>query len=190
MTPTRRATHRAAVLTAALALTATPALAQRQRPTGQPPPAGWQPAEIGARFGYDTNSNGSLLGGHARIPVVPSGIVEIMPSAEVTFLNQTKDYQYSVEAVLVRGGPSGGAYVGGGLGRRSLVLGPGGRETRSTWSIVAGVRGLGLVPFLNTQLELRWIYVADVAFNPQTLAFGVNLPLWRRRGSATAPGGR
>lgn len=161
-----------------LALAALHAPADAQGLPG--PAAGWAPVEVGVRAGYDYNSTGYLLGGQIHVPVLPSGMFEIMPSGDVTFLKGLKEYQFSVDALFVSGGRSGGFYVGGGLGvRNSIYDHAPDRETKTTPTIVVGVRTaqipeIHLVP----QLEVRWIFLPDVKVDPRVLTFGVNIPLW------------
>ena len=193
MKPRSQSVLRLALLAGALALGALPAAAQRQRPSSgqQQPPGPWVPISVGVRVGYDAKANGEVVGGQVRIPVLPSGIVELMPTADVTFLNRTKDYQLNVEAVFVPGRRSGGLYLGGGFGRRSLALTPGNRQTVDTRSVVLGVRASGLAESLGFQIELRWIFIpeSEIGFNPQPLTVGINLPLWGR-GRSPRPAGR
>ncbi len=142
--------------------------------------AGWAPIQVGVRGGYDYNSTGYLLGAQLHIPLLPTGIVEIMPNADVTFLKGLKEYQYGVEAVFVTGGRRGGLYAGGGIGwRNSIYEQAPKRETKTTPTVVVGLRAneipsIHLVP----QVEVRWIFLPDVKVDPRVLSFGVNLPLW------------
>lgn len=163
-----------------LALAPSSLLAQRM---GGPPPGsdegGWSPIQIGVHGGYDYNSTGSLLGAQVRIPVLPAGWVEIMPSTDVTFLTGLKEYEYNLEAVVVSGGRRGGFYAGGGLGWRNTIYDDGaGRETRTAGTVVVGLKTAGMAgPGISVQIESRWIFVRGPV-KPRALTFGVNLPLW------------
>jgi hypothetical protein len=139
----------------------------------------WAPPSFGVRLGWDQRQREEMLGGQVRIPIVPSGVVEVMGSADVTFLLNLKEYQYNLEAVYVLDGRAGGLYGGAGLGfRNSIYPGSVRRTTDVGYTAVAGFRlvGLGLIV---PQLEYRWIFINDAPFNYQTLAIGVNLALWR-----------
>ena len=166
---------------------ALPATAAAQRPSGSSP--GWLPAQAGLHMGYDNNANATVVGAQLRVPVIPTGHVELLPSSDVTFLPGLKEYQLNADAVFVTGGRSGGLYGGGGLAlRNSIFTGGGERETRSGANVVVGLttRGrLGGVP-MGIQLEGRWVFL-DAEFDPRLFTFGVNLPLW---GWGSRDGGR
>lgn len=163
----------------ALALLVSPASAQMRMGGGTS--SGWAPAQIGARFGYDYNSTGSVVGAQLRVPVIPSGFVEIVPNADITFLTGLKEYQYGVDAVFVSGGRRGGIFLGGGVvWRNSIFDDPPNRETKTAPDVVAGVRSGPLFGGnLNSQLEIRWVFL-DTAVKPRIFTFGVNFPLWGR----------
>lgn len=141
---------------------------------------GWAPPQIGVHFGYDYNSTGSVAGAQLRIPILPSGFVELVPNGDITFLTGLKEYQYGVDAVVLSGGRRGGIYVGGGLVWRDTVYqdSDSERTTRRWADIVAGLRTgqLGVLP-LTTQIEIRWVFV-DQPVKPRYLTLGINLPLW------------
>jgi hypothetical protein len=131
-------------------------------------------------FGYDYNSTGSVAGGQIRVPILPSGHVEILAVGDVTFLTNLKEYQYGLDAVVLSGGRRGGLYLGGGVVWRDTIYEDSSpdRATRLWPNIVAGLRTgqLGVLP-ITTQIEIRWVFVDD-AVNPRYLTLGVNLPLW------------
>lgn len=144
---------------------------------------GWAPILVGARFGYDYNSTGSVAGAQLRIPVVRSGMVEVVPNGEISFLTGLKEYQYGVDAVYVSGGTRGGIYLGGGLGWRNSIFettitDTSKRETRTTPMVVAGIRTGAIFGGITSQLELRWIYVKDTNLDPRVLTLGIDIPLW------------
>ena len=157
------------------------------RPSGNPAPASWSPIQLGARFGYDDNSNGEVVGAQIRIPVLPSGMVELVPNADVTFLPGLKEYQFAVDAIFVTGGRRGGLYGGVGLAmRNSIFINPdrdldldSQRETKTGPAYVLGLRSSVFGASFGTQLEIRWIRVDDNV-RPRVLTFGVNFPLWGR----------
>jgi len=144
---------------------------------------GWAPIEIGARIGFDSDgfTDAFLLGAQLRVPVWPSGYVEIVPNGSVMFLRGLKEYQFAPDAVVVTGGRRGGLYLGGGpVWLNSIFEGPD-RSTEAGWSFVVGLRTSGAfgAPF-GTQIQLRQSYVADLR-RRRVLSLGINFPLWGRR---------
>lgn len=156
--------------------------AQFRRPDRAPERGtqGWAPASAGFRAGFDYNSNGTVLGAHLRIPLLPGGLVEAVPHADVTFLTGLKEYQGGVEMVVVSGGRRGGLYAGGGVAWRNTLWSGPDRETRRAPTAVVGVRSGATfgAPF-GTQLEMRWTF-PEGPFKPRVLSLGVNFPLWGR----------
>lgn len=140
---------------------------------------GWAPAMVGFRFGNQQRTGHWTLGGQLRIPVLPSGLVELMPNADITFLHGSKEYEYSADVSWVSGGRRGGLYLGAGPAMRNAVFDESvGRETRTGWDIVAGLKtmpGRG-IPF-GIQLEERWVFMR-MPINPRVLSLGINVPLW------------
>jgi hypothetical protein len=141
---------------------------------------GWAPASIGARVGFDNAQSAPMLGAVVRVPVLPSGFVELMPNADITFLSGFTVYQLNVEAVYLTQGRRGGFYGGGGVGFRSGIFSAdpnGPRTTEQTFSVVAGLRlgGLGRV---RPEVEVRWILQDEQARDPRVVAAGVSLALW------------
>jgi hypothetical protein len=172
-----------ALLLLALALGLLPSFADAQvrrgRATEEGPP--WAPVTVGARFGWDQAASGQVLGAQVRIPVVRSGVVEVVPTAEMIFLTGTKEYQYNLEAAYVSGGTRGGLFAGGGIGWRDSVFGaldlddP--REWYFGWIATVGAKGgLGRLQF---ELALRWAFLNDTDYRPNSATLGLNYPLWR-----------
>ncbi len=157
-----------------------PAVAQAQQP-GQPgATAGWAPAAVGVRLGYDQAARGEVIGAQLRIPMLPDGRVELMPGGDITFLTGLRDSGFHLDALYVSGGRRGGPYVGGGLALRNSLFTdePGaGRETKAGFGAVVGVKGGG-PGLLGTQVEFRWIFLPDDDYDPRTISLGVNFPLW------------
>jgi hypothetical protein len=170
------------VLTQSLILLAFAAAACEVRaqavPGALPGPGGWAPPSIGVRLGFDNRQREEILGAQVRVPVVPSGALELMGSADITFLRGLKEYQYSVEGVYVWDGRAGGLYGGAGLGfRDTLYPDSPDRRTELGYTIVAGIRfPIGLVV---PQVEYRWIVIGEAPFTFQNLSIGLNLALWR-----------
>ena len=142
----------------------------------------WSPVSIGLYVGYDNQPSGEVAGAQMRIPVLPSGTVELISGANITFLNQLKEYQFNLEAVYTTGATAGGLYVGGGLAWRNTMFGSdltAGRRTVRGYSIVTGLKtgGIAGTPF-SPQLEIRWTFLKETALNPRVISLGVNVPLW------------
>ena len=51
----------------------------------------WSPVSIGLYVGYDNQPSGEVAGAQMRIPVLPSGTVELLSGGNITFLNQLKE---------------------------------------------------------------------------------------------------
>ncbi len=169
-------------LVALLAPSELDAQVRRGRATRQQP--AWAPITVGVRAGYDNNARGQLLGAQARLPVLRSGLVQVMPSADVTFLRGAREYQYNLEVLYVAGGRGGGAYLGAGAGYRDSVVDGTQEDPRSTffdYSLVVGATS-AVGGSLQIQFELRWIFLQDTEtdFRPLPLSLGVNVPLWGR----------
>jgi hypothetical protein len=146
---------------------------------GPQAPSGWAPPSLGIRFGYDNQQQNEVLGAQVRIPVLPGGAIEIMPSMDIAFLRGLKEYQYNFEGVYVWDGRAGGLYGGAGIGLRNSIFGSNpGRTTELGYTFVVGFRlvDLGIVV---PQLEYRWIVIDEAAITYQQISFGVNLALWR-----------
>lgn len=140
---------------------------------------GWAPPSVGVRFGYDNQQQTQMLGAQLRLPIVPGGEVELMPSMDISFLRGLKEYQYNFEAVYVLDGRAGGLYAGGGVGLRNSIFTDGlGRRTELGYSAVVGLRLVNL-GFVVPQLEYRWIFISDAPVTFQQLTIGVSIALWR-----------
>jgi len=171
------------LLALALTLPLAPAEAAAQS-LGQAPQSGgaggWAPPTVGFRVGYDSNERATVLGAQLRIPALPSGLVEVMPTADVTFVTGLREYQVGVDVVVVSGGRRGGVYAGAGWGARNTIYEGPERDTRRAFTVVFGLKtgALGESPF-GTQIEMRWVH-PDGPFRPKVLSLGVNFPLWGR----------
>lgn len=172
-------THVPAALAALvlLLLYSTEAQAQLGRPTAEE--SGWAPVAVGVRVGYDNTQRQEMVGAQLRIPILPQGTVELIPSADVTFLSGLKEYQYNLEAVYVLDGRSGAFYGGGGVVWRNSIFGDpaDGRETAQGYTILAGLRFVGL-GFLIPQIEYRWNFVDELPFTLHQVTLGVDIALW------------
>jgi hypothetical protein len=175
----RRALLPVAALVAACLLTPDPARAQRP---GGDTAAPWPPVSVGARFGYDQSANGEVVGAQVRIPVLRSGVLEVVPNADVTFLSRLREYGLNVDVVYVRGGSRGGFYLGGGFAMRNSVFGIDPGQERSNEPGYGAVVGLktGAGPGIGTQVEFRWSFLPGVDYDPRAVTLGVNIPLWGR----------
>ncbi|MEQ8331357.1 MAG: hypothetical protein RH859_12935 [Longimicrobiales bacterium] len=175
MRTTSRRTH-GLVAALALAVLATPGTAQEDSGPSLP----WPAIQAGVRFGYDDGSNGTVAGAQMRIPVIRAGWIELVPAGDVTFLTGLKEYQFTGDVALLSGGRRGGLYAAVGFAARNSIYEGPGRETRTGTTVALGLssRGFGDVP-IGTQIEVRWIFI-DAPFDPRTITFGVNLPLWGR----------
>ena len=143
-------------------------------------PAGWAPVAVGVRIGWDGAQQGQMVGALLRIPVLPSGMVELMPNADVTFLPGLKEYQVNFEAVYLTAARSGGLYAGGGVGFRNSRFSPdpsASRRNDLSYSLVVGVRLGGLGRF-RPELEARWILQSEYARAPRPALIGLSVALW------------
>ena len=156
-----------------------PAPAHGQQP-GDAAGASWPAVSAGARFGYDQSANGEVVGVQVRIPVLRSGILEVVPNGDVTFLSGLREYGLNVDAVYVRGGRGGGVYAGGGLSLRNSIFGTDPGAERSNELGYGAVFGLktGITGRIGTQIEFRWIFFTDLDYDPRAVTLGVNVPLW------------
>ena len=176
-------THvRPASLLATLCLLIVPTALHAQFVQGGPAgaDAGWAPARVGIRAGFDNAQSRPMVGAMARIPVLPSGSIELLPNADVTFLPGLKQYQLNLELVYVLGGRRGGFYGGGGIGLRNSVFGPdptADRRNERTFSLVVGIR-FGAVGRIRPELETRWILLDGPTRDPSLVNFGVTVALW------------
>ncbi len=140
----------------------------------------WTPISIGPRAGYDQKARGQVLGAQIHLPIMRNGRIELVPSADIVFLANARDYQYNLDLVYVTGGRRGGLYGGGGVGYRDTVPDATAADPRSTifgYSLVLGVRS-GITGPFETQIEIRWIFLEELDFRPVPLTLGINFPLW------------
>ncbi len=103
---------------ALLAFTA-PAHVAAQQPAAD---EGWPAPAIGVRLGFDQTASGEVVGAQIRVPVLPSARLELVPNADITFLDNLREYGFNIDAVFVSGGRQGGLYLGGGLSMRNSVF--------------------------------------------------------------------
>lgn len=146
-----------------------------------PDRAPWMPISIGPRAGYDQNARAAVLGAQIHLPLLRSGLVELVPTADIVFVNNAREYQYNLELVYVTGGRMGGLYGGGGVGYRDTVLNGTPTDPRTTifgYSLVLGVRS-GITGPFQVQIELRWIFLEDTTVRPAPVTLGINFPLWK-----------
>jgi hypothetical protein len=141
---------------------------------------GWAPIAVGAKVGFDNAQSAPMVGALVRIPVIPSGSIEFMPNADVTFLDGFEIYQLNLEAVYLSQGRRGGFYSGGGIGFRNGIFSANPSDPRTTervYSIVLGARfgGLGRV---RPELEIRFILQDEQIRDPRTAMFGASVALW------------
>lgn len=153
------------------------ALEAQRRTSTAAPTGGWAPMSIGAHVGYDNNSQATILGAQIHAPIVRSGMIEFMPSGNVTFLTGLKEYQLNLDAVWVSGGRNGGLYAGGGVAARNTVYEIGSeRETRVGGSGVVGLRsGSGSIAGIQLEARKTWL---DADFSPTAFTIGINISLW------------
>lgn len=163
-----------------LLLVTTPAESQVRRGRAAQTGPRWAPVSIGARFGWDQGANGEVVGAQLRIPIVRTGLVEVVPGIAAVFPNQGREYQYNLEAHYVPGGLRGGVFVGAGAGWRNTVFGGTTAEPRQTlfgWNVVAG--GKTLLGSLQFEAQIRWIFLQDTQYRPNSATLGINFPFWR-----------
>lgn len=154
----------------------------QRRGQAESPPQKWSPIAVGVYVGYDNQPSGEVAGAQIRIPVLPSGTVELISGANITFLNRLKEYQFNLEAAYTTGASTGGLYLGGGLAWRNTMFGSdltSGRQTARGYSLVAGAKLGGIAGTrVSPQLEIRWTFLKETVLNPRVISFGINLPLW------------
>lgn len=171
------------ILALAIALPAAPvdSDAQIRRGRDPEPTDRWAPIAVGVRVGLDSRANGEVLGAHLRLPVLRSGVVEIVPNAEMTFLRGAKDYQYGVEGAWAPQGTRGGIFLTGGVAWRETPVGTlgseGARETYLGGVLGGGVRGT--VGRLEVELGLRWVFLDGTRYRPTPATLGISYPFWR-----------
>jgi hypothetical protein len=166
----------------ALLVLAAPVTVAAQQPGAD---EGWPAPAIGVRIGFDQSASGEVIGAQLRVPVLPSGRIELVPNADITFLNNLREYGFNVDAVFVSGGRQGGLYLGGGLAMRNSVFTAqigGARETEVGFGAVVGLKGGGPAGLVS-QVEFRWSFLPDVDYDPRAITLGLNFPFWGRDSS-------
>lgn len=154
--------------------------AQVRRGRDPQPVERWAPPSVGVRAGWDQRANAELLGAQLRIPVLRSGIVQLVPSADIAFLQGAKEYQYSAEVSWVPGGRRGGPFVTGGVGwRDSVFSADASADARNTFfGYILGAGVKSQVGPLEFELGLRWIFLNDTSYRPSPATVGINYPFW------------
>lgn len=154
--------------------------AQARRGREPEPVQRWTPPSVGIRAGWDQRANAEMLGAQLRVPVVRSGIVQLVPSADIAFLQGVKEYQYGAEVSWVPGGRRGGYFLTGGVGwRDSVFSADGSADTRSTFfGYILGAGVKSQVGPLEFELGLRWIFLNDTSYRPSPATIGINYPFW------------
>ena len=175
-------THRLFIALAALLVTAPAALdaqVRRGRQAAEDDAPPWAPIAVGVKAGWDSQANGEILGAHLHIPVVRSGSIELYPSAEMTFLLQGKEYQYNLDAAWVPGGARGGVFGGGGVGwRRTAIEVTPGDPLETFIGLNAFGGGKTAIGPLQIEFLIRWTFLQDTQYRPNSASIGLNLPLW------------
>lgn len=166
----------AALLLIALAVTSTPAEAQRRargaRVGPTPPPA------VGMRGGYDFELEAWSIGAQASIPFARR--LAFLPSGDAFFGEDRTDWQLNAD-LAIRLGRAGFLYTGGGLALLNRVYeeaGDADAETRTGANAFVGLQTPGRrLPF-RPFVEARWTFVDGES--PFRLAFGANVALGGR----------
>lgn len=174
--PSRARTLFAAALLVAVGASEIDAQVRRGRQVDE---TRWAPPSVGVRGGYDQRARAEVLGAQLRVPVVRSGVVEVIPSADIVFLRGAKDYQYALEAAWVPGGARGGVFFAGGVALRDTPLGtatPGERNTFFGYVLGAGAKSR--VGPLEFEVGIRWTFLNDTTYRPNLASLGINYPFW------------
>jgi hypothetical protein len=173
------------VLAAILSLVvASSAEAQVRRGRTEPTARRWAPIAVGVRFGYDEQARGEVFGGQLRIPIVRNGILELVPNADVIFTPQVKEYQYNLEAAWVPGGLQGGIVLGGGVGWRHARQGATGVSQSTLFGWVVSLGGKTSLGPIQLEALLKWVFLKDTDYRPNSASLGINYPLWTVGGPA------
>lgn len=164
-----------------LALLAVPAEGQRTE-DGPSQPTG-RTLEIGPRVGIDYHAESMVVGGQLRFAVDPWQRLDFVPSMELTFQGGLTERQLNLDgAIYIDRART--LYVGGGAAYRNTYYLEDGvvldeRETRTGYSLFAGLHLPRGERFFETQVEFRWSFVDH--FEPRIVAIGLNyaIPLSR-----------
>lgn len=146
-------------------------------PGGMGPSGPFPPPAIGARGGLDWDERNWSLGGQARfiLPFLP--VLECIPSGDVFFLEERKQWQINIDAALQI---LPFAYTGGGLAVAFDSLPTSSGPTVETgYNLFIGfnipARTLPVIPFA----EARWTMINRFV-QPFRTVVGVNVPLGRQ----------
>jgi hypothetical protein len=121
-----------------------------------------------------------VVGVQVRIPLVRNGIVELVPNVDRIFVPRSNETQYGLDIDWVPGGRAGGIMIGGGLGWRDSVIGVAPGQPRTTFfGYSARVGGKNNIGPVQLEIALRWTFLNDTDYRPNSATFGLNLPLWR-----------
>lgn len=155
----------------ALGLTATETLAQRRQP--QPPSTVSAAAELGVRGGRDFDAESWMLGMQFRMPLAARGWIQLMPSADLIFLEESTAWQVNVDA-NVELLPAGMLYGGGGLAILSTEVDED-MERVTGWNLHLGVKPQVYAVRVRPYIEGRWSIIEDES--RFRLVLGLNVPL-------------
>ncbi len=136
------------------------------------------PIVFGGRAGYDFKIDKWSAGAQVRLPFGPGGLIELVPSGDVFFLDGEMDWQLNLDVALrrIRSGFRSPIYLGGGLAvlRRDFD-GLGNEETKIGANLMAGIKLPVRRWLARPFVETRWTFIADDRFF--RLVFGVEIPL-------------
>lgn len=156
------------------------AAAQVRRGRTAPPVARWAPVSAGLRFGYDQAAQGEVVGLQIRIPIVRSGVIELAPNAERIFLTGARETQYNLQLDYVPAGPRGGVVLGAGIGWRNTIVGvPLGQPAATYFGYTVMLGGKTNLGPVQLELGLRWAFLNDTQYQPNSATLGLNVPFWR-----------
>jgi hypothetical protein len=168
--------HRLAVaLTLALALLAPGAALNAQLrpdPVFAPGGARWTPI-VGPRFGWSVMESSPVLGAQVRLPLpIPVVRPSITAGGDLVFQSGLREAQGTLDLTTGAFVP---LYVGGGPALLNTIFEDAPeRQTRTGYSLVAGLRGGRIGPFF-AEIEFRWIRVAER--KPRFFTISLGYPL-------------
>lgn len=162
----------AALTLAQLALAPAPARAQLLPGPGFGGGPRWTPVAA-ARLGWSLRDSSPLVGAQLRLPVpIPVLRPSVTFGGDLIFQSGLIERQGTADVTL---GVFAPLYVGAGAAvLNSVFEADAPRETKTGFSVVAGLRG-GRVGPLSTELEFRWMRVAEL--RPRYLSFTLGYPL-------------
>jgi hypothetical protein len=132
----------------------------------------------GARVGIDYFTDAPVIGLQLHLLPDPWGIFDLMPNGEFSFRGGGTNWQLNADLAVI---PVPGLYAGGGVAFRNTLYDEAlGKETRTGYSLFAGIRPRAERGEINPQIEMRWTFVGDFV-RPRTITVGANWPLvlWR-----------